>query len=89
MKSHREIQQLPVYWLVVAEGGPKLRDSGEEAAFDAARGRDPEALYDESGEFPVLCQTQTQDSRHLRRSVMILTKTVLFRDPFHRSHSYM
>jgi uncharacterized protein (TIGR03435 family) len=36
MKSHRETKELPVYWLVVAEGGPKLRDPKEEEAFNAA-----------------------------------------------------
>ena len=36
MTSHRETRELPVYWLVVAEGGPKLRDPKEEAVFNAA-----------------------------------------------------
>lgn len=25
-KTHRETKEIPVYWLVVAKGGPKLRD---------------------------------------------------------------
>ena len=36
LKAHREMKELPVYWLVVAEGGPKLRDVEEEHAFNAA-----------------------------------------------------
>jgi uncharacterized protein (TIGR03435 family) len=36
LKSHRETKELPVYWLVVAESGPKLRDPKEEEAFNAA-----------------------------------------------------
>jgi uncharacterized protein (TIGR03435 family) len=36
LKAHREIKQLPAYWLVVAEGGPKLRNVKEEQAFNAA-----------------------------------------------------
>ena len=36
LTSHRETRELPVYWLVVADGGPKLRDPKEEEAFNAA-----------------------------------------------------
>ena len=36
LTSHRETKELPVYWLVVAEGGPKLRDPKEAEAFHAA-----------------------------------------------------
>ena len=36
LTSHRETKELPVYWLVVAEGGPKLRDPTDEEAFHAA-----------------------------------------------------
>lgn len=38
LKLHRETKDLPVYWLVVAEGGPKLRDPKEEAVFNTALG---------------------------------------------------
>jgi uncharacterized protein (TIGR03435 family) len=34
--SHRERREIPVYWLVVAEGGAKLRNPSEEGAFKAA-----------------------------------------------------
>jgi len=36
LKSHRETKELPVYWLTVADGGPKLRDPKEEETFKAA-----------------------------------------------------
>jgi uncharacterized protein (TIGR03435 family) len=36
LKSHLETKELVVYWLTVAEGGPKLRDPKEEEAFNAA-----------------------------------------------------
>jgi uncharacterized protein (TIGR03435 family) len=36
LKSHRETRELPVYWMTVAEGGPKLRDPKEEETFSAA-----------------------------------------------------
>ena len=35
LKTHRETKETPVYWLVVAKGGPKLRDVKEEKAFDS------------------------------------------------------
>ena len=34
LQAHREIKELPVYWLTVAEGGPKLRDPKEEETFN-------------------------------------------------------
>ncbi len=33
--SHRETREVPVYWLVVAEGGPKLGGRKEQEAFTA------------------------------------------------------
>lgn len=33
LKTHREAKEIPVYWLVVAEGGPKLRDPKDEESF--------------------------------------------------------
>jgi uncharacterized protein (TIGR03435 family) len=42
LQSHRETKDLPVYWMAVAEGGPKLRDPKEEEAFNAAHaGKSP------------------------------------------------
>ena len=42
LKSHRETKELPVYWLIVADGGPKLRGPKEEEAFNASSaGRSP------------------------------------------------
>ena len=42
LKSHRETKEMPVYYLIVADGGPKLRDPKEQEAFDAAAaGRPP------------------------------------------------
>jgi uncharacterized protein (TIGR03435 family) len=41
LKAHSENREMPVYWLVVAEGGPKLRDPKEEEAFNAARAGKP------------------------------------------------
>jgi uncharacterized protein (TIGR03435 family) len=35
-KTHRETKEIPAYWLVVAKGGPKLRDVKEEEAFKSA-----------------------------------------------------
>src|SRR5260370_7206477 len=36
LKSHRERKEMPVYYLMVADGGPRLRDPKEQEAFDAA-----------------------------------------------------
>jgi uncharacterized protein (TIGR03435 family) len=36
LKARRETRELPVYWLTVAEGGPKLADPSQERAFNAA-----------------------------------------------------
>jgi uncharacterized protein (TIGR03435 family) len=36
LKSHRETKKLPIYWLIVAHGGSKLRGATEEEAFFAA-----------------------------------------------------
>ena len=36
LTSHRETREAPVYWLVVAEGGPKLGGRKEQEAFKAA-----------------------------------------------------
>ena len=36
LKARQETEKLPVYWLVVADGGPQLRDTAEEHAFNAA-----------------------------------------------------
>ena len=36
LKSHRETKEMPVYYLMVADGGPRLRDPKEQEAFDAA-----------------------------------------------------
>ena len=36
LMSHRETRAVPVYWLVVAEGGPKLGGRKEQEAFTAA-----------------------------------------------------
>jgi len=42
LKSHRETKQLSVYWLTIADGGPKLRDPKEEETFNAAHaGKSP------------------------------------------------
>jgi uncharacterized protein (TIGR03435 family) len=42
LKTHRETKEIPAYWLVVAKGGPKLRDVKEEEAFNAAHaGKSP------------------------------------------------
>jgi uncharacterized protein (TIGR03435 family) len=41
LKAHSEHREMPVYWLVVAEGGPKLCDPKEEEAFNAARAGKP------------------------------------------------
>jgi uncharacterized protein (TIGR03435 family) len=41
-KTHRETKEIPVYWRVVAEGGPKLRDVKEEESFKSAHaGKSP------------------------------------------------
>src|SRR5258708_2383570 len=34
LKARRETKELPVYWLTVAAGGPRLRDPEEEEAFN-------------------------------------------------------
>jgi uncharacterized protein (TIGR03435 family) len=36
LRTHRDTRDLAVYWLLIAEGGPKLRDPKEEEAFNAA-----------------------------------------------------
>lgn len=36
LKTHREMRDIPAYWLVVAKGGPKLRDVKEEESFKLA-----------------------------------------------------
>ncbi len=36
LKTHREAREIPAYWLVVAKGGPKLRDPKEEYTFNSA-----------------------------------------------------
>jgi uncharacterized protein (TIGR03435 family) len=42
LKTHRETKEIPAYWLVVAKGGPKLRDVKEEEVFMAAHaGKSP------------------------------------------------
>jgi len=42
LKTHRETKEIPAYWLVIAEGGPKLRDPKEEESFNSAlAGRSP------------------------------------------------
>jgi uncharacterized protein (TIGR03435 family) len=35
LKSHRETREMPVYWLMTADGGPKLRDPKDEETFNA------------------------------------------------------
>jgi uncharacterized protein (TIGR03435 family) len=42
IKTHRETKEIPAFWLVVAKGGPKLRDVKEEEAFKSANaGKSP------------------------------------------------
>jgi uncharacterized protein (TIGR03435 family) len=42
LKTHRETKEVPAYWLVVAKGGPKLRDVKEEQSFfSALAGKSP------------------------------------------------
>ena len=41
LSAHREIKELPVYWLTVADDGPKLRDPSEEQAFNTAARQNP------------------------------------------------
>jgi len=36
LKTHRETKEIPAYWLVVAKGGAKLRDSKEQESFNSA-----------------------------------------------------
>ena len=36
LRSHRETRDLPVYWLVVAEGGPQLGGPKDRQAFNTA-----------------------------------------------------
>jgi len=38
LEAHRETRVIPIYWLTIAEGGPKLRSPDEEKAFFAALG---------------------------------------------------
>ena len=38
LKTHRETKEIPAYWLVIADGGPKLRDPKEEESFNSALG---------------------------------------------------
>ena len=48
LSAHRATKELPVYWLMVADDGPKLRDPSEEQAFNAAAKENPpfKAGYD-------------------------------------------
>jgi uncharacterized protein (TIGR03435 family) len=42
LKTHRETKEIPAYWLLVAKGGPKLRDVKEEESFKSAHaGKSP------------------------------------------------
>lgn len=36
LKTHRETKEISAYWLVIAEGGPKLRDPQEEESFNSS-----------------------------------------------------
>jgi uncharacterized protein (TIGR03435 family) len=48
LSAHREVKELPVYWLMVADDGPKLSDPSAEQAFNAAAKENPpfKAGYD-------------------------------------------
>jgi uncharacterized protein (TIGR03435 family) len=41
LKTHWETKEIPAYWLVVAKGGPKLRDVKEQESFEAAHAGEP------------------------------------------------
>lgn len=41
LKLHRESKEMAVYYLIVADGGPKLRDPKEQEAFEAAAAKRP------------------------------------------------
>jgi uncharacterized protein (TIGR03435 family) len=36
LRTHHETREIPAYWLVVASGGPRLRDPKEEESFNSA-----------------------------------------------------